>query len=202
MHTMAAGAATLAAPAVLGIGRAKAAGSNTIRMMGGATAAPKDWSLFEKETGLKMEFTAFNTDNVGALYNEILVNQAGERFDIIAALAGEQENLIKQDQVAELDLSKLKNYSGIAEDIKKSPVLFAENGKDWSVPLYYNADSFGYFPEKLDLPRPPQELTWDVVLDNKKTLGRTAMDDNIITLQVGGMYLKSHGLAEIEIPQT
>lgn len=198
---IAAGAGALAAPSlILGGIRPARAEAGTIRMMGGPTVALQDWSLFEKETGLKMEFTPFNVDDVGALYNEILVNGAGDRFDLINTLAGVQKPLVQQDQVAQLDTAKLKNYAGIPETVKRSPVLYAGDGKDWSVPLYYNADSFGYYPEKLGLPRPPEALTWDILLNNEATLGKAAIDGDNIALMIGGMYLKSRGLAEIGDP--
>lgn len=198
---IAAGAGALAMPAIIphGIGRARAQ-SGTIRMMGGPTVALQDWTQFEKDTGLKMEFTAFNVDDVGALYNEVLVNEAGERFDLINTLAGVQKPLVQQGQVAQLDTSKLKNYAGISDTVKRSPVLYAGDGKDWSVPLYYNADSFGYFPQKLGLPRPPETLNWDLLLNDEKTLGKTAIDGDMIALMIGGMYLKNRKLAEIADP--
>lgn len=199
---MAAGAGALSMPSIIlhGIGRAQAATPGTIRMMGGPTVALQDWSQFEKDTGLKMEFTSFNVDDVGALYNEILVNEAGERFDLINTLAGVQKPLVQQGQVSQLDTSRLKNYAGISDSVKRSPVLYAGDGKDWSVPLYYNADSFGYFPEKLGLPRPPEALTWDLLLNSEQTLGKTAIDGDNIALMIGGMYLKNRGLAEIADP--
>jgi putative spermidine/putrescine transport system substrate-binding protein len=192
----------LAAPAIIpgGLRRAQAATPGTIRMLGGPTVALQDWSLFEKETGLKMEFTPFHVDDVGALYNEILVNEAGERFDLINTLAGVQKSLVNKGQVAQLDTSKLKNYSAIPDTIKRSPVLYTGDNKDWSVPLYYNADSFGYFPAKLKLPRPPEPLTWDLLLNDKSTLGQTALDGDNIALMIGGMYLKNRRLADIRDP--
>jgi putative spermidine/putrescine transport system substrate-binding protein len=178
---------------------AHAESSNTIRYMAGPTANI-DWTDFERETGLKMEFTPFHTDDVGALYNEILVNQVGDRIDLVSCLAGAQKNLIKQGALAEIDVNKLPNYSGIMATIRESPLLYSGNGKHWSLPLYYNADSFGYFPEKLGLPRPPEPLTWDVVLNDKKTLGLTALEGDLIGLMIGGMYVKSRGIADIADP--
>lgn len=199
---MAGGAAALAAPSLIlnSIGRAQAATPGTIRMMAGPTVALHDWSQFEADTGLKMEFTSFNVDDVGAVYNEILVNDAGERFDLINTLAGIQKPLVEQGQVAQLDTSRLKNYAGIADSIKRNPVLYSGDDKDWSVPLYYNADSFGYFPEKLGKPRPPEALTWDLLLNSEETLGKAALDGDNIALMIGGMYLKHRGLAEIADP--
>ncbi|MCK1579768.1 extracellular solute-binding protein [Bradyrhizobium sp. 168] len=192
------GASALAMPAI--IRAAQADPSNTIRWMGSPTTALDDWSSFERDTGLKMEFTPFFTDNVGAFYNEMLVNRAGDRIDIINSLAGSQKRLVQEGQVSPLDLKKLKNYDGILPTIKNSSLLHASGGKDWAVPLAFNADSFGYFPDKLGLPRPPEPLTWDVVLNDKKTLGRTAIEGDVMSLVIAGMYVKSHNIAEIADP--
>jgi putative spermidine/putrescine transport system substrate-binding protein len=196
------GAGGLAAPAIIGGGfrRARAQTTGTIRMLGGPTVALEDWTQFEKDTGLKMEFTPFHVDDVGALFNEIIVNEAGERYDLINTLAGVQKGLVEQGQVAPLDTSKLTHYAGIADTVKRNPMLYTGDGKDWSAPLYMNADSFGYFPEKLGLPRPPEMLTWDILLNDEKTLGQCALDGDYLALMMGGMYLKSRGLAEIGDP--
>jgi spermidine/putrescine-binding protein len=195
--TGAAALGTVAAPYVIRSSRAQA---GTIRMMGGPTVALEDWSLFETETGLTMEFTPFHVDDVGALYNEILVNEAGERFDIINVLAGVHKGLVEKGAVAPLDTSKMQNYAGVPDSVKRNKLLYAGDGRDWGVPMYMNADSFGYFPEKLGLPRPPEKLTWDLLLNSEQTLGQCAIDGDYLTLMYGGMYLKSRGLAEIGDP--
>lgn len=89
LQTAAAASTLVAAPMVIrgGLKKARAQTPGTIRMMGGPTLALEDWSLFEEQTGLTMEFTPFHVDDVGALYNEIIVNEAGERFDIINVLS-------------------------------------------------------------------------------------------------------------------
>ncbi len=203
LHGIVGATAGIAAPAVLSGGFRRARAQSTpgvIRMMGGPTVALEDWSLFERETGLKMEFTPFHVDDVGALYNELIVNEAGERFDIVNMLAGVQRGLVEAGMVAQLDTSKLTNYAGIPETVKRNSALYAGNDQDWGVPLYMNADSFGYFPERLGLPRPPETVTWDLLLNSEETLGQCALDGDYLALMMGGMYLKSRGLAEIGDP--
>lgn len=174
--------------------------SGTVRMMGGPTLALNDWSLFEKETGLKMEFTPFHTDNVGALYNEFTANGAGDRFDIVQVLGGVQKGLAGKGYVDALDTGKLKNYSGISEGIKTSPLLTTPDGKTQCIPIYMNADAFGYFPAKLKKPRPPEMVNWDLLLNDEETKGQCAIDGDFLTLFYGGMYLKTRKLADINDP--
>jgi spermidine/putrescine-binding protein len=202
LQTAATASTLLAAPMVIrgGLKKAKAATPGTIRMMGGPTVALEDWSLFEQQTGLKMEFTPFHVDDVGALYNEIIVNEAGERFDIINVLAGVHRGLVEQGMVAPLDTAKMQNYAGVPDSVKRNPLLYQGDDTDWGVPMYMNADSFGYFPERLGLPRPPERLDWDLLLNSEQTLGQCAIDGDYLTLMYGGMYLKTRGLAEIGDP--
>ena len=62
----------------------------TIRLLGGAsTLIPGDWTQFEKDTGLKMEFSLLK-DDPGVFFNDVMVNDAGSRYDIISMLAGVQ----------------------------------------------------------------------------------------------------------------
>jgi putative spermidine/putrescine transport system substrate-binding protein len=147
-----------------------------------------------------MEFTDFHVDDVGALYNEIMVNEAGERFDIISVLAGVHKGIVEKGYVMPLDVSQMKNYGGVSDDIKRNPLLYAGDEKDWGIPMYMNADSFGYFPEKLNKPRPPEMVNWDLLLNSDETVGQCAIDGDFLSLMWGGMYLKTRGLAEIEDP--
>src|ERR1700722_18707223 len=142
LKTMAAAGAAMAAPTLFTkpFRRAQAATPGTIRMMGGPTVALENWDQFEKDTGLKMEFTPFHVDDVGALMTEVVTNGAGERLDIISTLAGVQKGLIDKEQVTPLDTSKLKNYAGISDLIKRNSLLYKGDNKDWGLPFIMNAD--------------------------------------------------------------
>src|SRR5262245_25746564 len=203
LKTVVAGAAIIAAPSILTapLRKARAATTpGTIHMLASPTVALEDWSQFEKDTGLKMDFKPFTVDDVGALMTEVVVNGGGERYDIISTLAGVQKGLIDKGQVAPLDTSKLKNYAGIPDTIKRNSLLYKGDNKDWGLPFIMNADAFGYFPAKLSLPRPPELLNWDLLLNSDKTKGQCAMESDHIALMIGGMYMKTRKLAEISDP--
>ncbi len=179
--------------------KAKAAEPGVVRMLASVTTPPEDLGLFEKETGLKLEFTPFNVDDIGALYNEIIVNGGMERYDIIGMLGGMQKGFVEQQAIVPIDSSKLKNYAGIPEAISRNPLLYV-NEVEWGVPTIMNADSFGYFPEKMGKPRPPELLNWDLLLNSEETLGKSAMEADQIALMIGGMYMKTRDLATIAEP--
>ena len=199
--SLAAGGVIVGAPAVLkGLTRQAKADyePGVIRFRAaGTTATPGDWSLFEKETGLKMVATV-EKDDPGVFYNDVMVNDAGDRFDILLSLAGVQQTLAEGGWVLPIDGSRLKNWAGISSDVKDIPLLKPDaEGQNWGVPIYMNADTFGYFPADLDEPRPPDPVSWSLIFDSEKTMGRVSIDDNYFSLSWAAGYMKAAGIADI-----
>ena len=190
-HTGALAAAS-ATPLVMK-SRPAEAQDNVIRMMGVTTVALPDWSQFEADTGLKMEFTPID-DNIGHFYHEVKANDAGDRHDIFAQLTGVHTSLSEEGYIMPVDGSRMELWSGVSKDVSENPLLRGATGQ-WGVPLVFNADSFGYFPELLNQPRPPETVSYDLVFNNEKTLGRVGLDDSFFTLTYAGGYMKGAGLA-------
>ena len=193
------GSVIAGAPAVLkGLTRrAKAAEKGVIRMLFTApTMIPGDWTRFEKDTGLKMEDTVIK-DDPGIFLTEVQVNDAGERFDLISTLSGTEQSLIDSENIMQMEASAMPNWSGMPASIQSMPYLVRDlspdAGKVWGVPLAMNADSFGYLPEKLGEPRPPEEASWSLVFESEKTMGRSSTGDNYIYLWEALAYLKNTG---------
>ena len=201
--TAAAGVAIAGAPMVARglIRQAKASSKpGVIRFRAaGTTATPGDWSRFEKETGLKME-ASVEKDDTALFINDVINNDAGDRFDLFLSLAGAQQPLQEGGFILPVDASRLKNWAGVSQDVRDMPLLKPVGGQNWGVPIYMNADSFGYFAGELNEPRPPGEVSWDLAFNSEKTLGRVSLDDNFFTLSWAGAYLKVKGLAPIDDP--
>jgi spermidine/putrescine-binding protein len=190
-HTGALAAAS-AAPLAMKSRRAEAQ-DNVIRMMGVTTVALPDWSQFEADTGLKMEFTPID-DNIGHFYHEVKANDAGDRHDIFAQLTGVHTSLSEEGYIMPIDGTQMELWSGVSKDVSENPLLRGTTGQ-WGVPLVFNADTFGYFPEVLNEPRPPEAVSYDLVFNNEKTLGRVGLDDSFFTLTWAGGYMKGAGFA-------
>lgn len=200
LRRSAAGALTIAAPAIItSRTRTARADENTIRILGVTTIAPNDWSAFEEATGLKVEFTPMD-DQIGVFLHEVMANDAGDRYDLFAAFSGPFVTLAESGHILPIDGERLKNWSGVADNVRSSPLIMGGEGAVWSMPMVMNADSFAYFPELLDLPRPPEPVSWGLLYDNEKTKGQVALDDSWFTLQNCAAYLKWHKLAEIDEP--
>ena len=190
-HTGALAAAS-AAPLAMQSSSARAE-DNVIRMMGVTTVALPDWSRFEADTGLKMEFTPID-DNIGHFYHEVKANDAGDRHDIFAQLTGVHKSLSEEGYIMPIDGSQMELWSGVSKDVTENPLLRGTTGQ-WGVPLVFNADTFGYFPEVLNEPRPPEPVSYDLVFNNEKTLGRVGLDDSFFSLTWAGGYMKGAGFA-------
>jgi spermidine/putrescine-binding protein len=61
-----------------------------------------------------------------------------------------------------------------------------------------NADSFGYFPEKLNEPRPPEDVSWSLIYESEKTMGRSAIGDDYLYLQEAMAYLATTGQLDVK----
>jgi len=198
------GAVIVGAPAVLkGLTRrAKAAEKGVIRMLFTApTMIPGDWKQFEADTGLKMEDTVIK-DDPGIFITEIQINDAGDRFDLFSTLSGTEQTLIDGENIMQINTGDVPNWNGMPQSIKDVPYLVRdlspEGGKVWGVPMAMNADSFGYLPAKLDEPRPPEEVSWSLVFESEKTLGRSSTGDNYIYLWEALGYLKHSGQLDVK----
>ena len=193
-------ATTLAAPAIISspMRRARAA-DDVIRIMGVTTVALPDWSEFEADTGLKVEFTPID-DAIGTFLHEVEANDAGERYDLFAAFSGPWKGLAEKGYLLSVDSSRMSNWAGVSESVQTSPLIMGGEGALWSVPLVMNADSFAYFPEMLGVPSAPEPVFWNLLFDNDATKGMVALDDSFFTLQHCAAYLKFHNIADIGNP--
>ncbi|MDG2475097.1 MAG: extracellular solute-binding protein [Paracoccaceae bacterium] len=194
------------APAILtGLTRtANAAKPNVVRMlMTAPTMIPGDWSKFEEETGIKVEHEVMK-DDIGLFLNEVLVNDAGDRFDVISALAGSEQELIDGEAIVPVDTAQLPNWGGMKDSIKNIPYFINDlnrpDGSVWGTPLAMNADSFGYHADILGEPAPPEEVSWSLVFDDERTMGKSATGTYVYYFSECATYLKGAGLADIKNP--
>lgn len=179
------------------IGKAKAASAtdNVIRVMGVPTGAPNSWAEFEKQTGFKVEWTNI-PDDAGVFLHEMIANDAGERYDLVTCFSGTYEGLADQGLLMPIDTRKLKNWGGLPP-----PIVAATPKKDdgtvWSIPMQMNADSFAYYFKELGEPDSPAEVSWKMLYDDPRTMGKVAIDNQIFAITCCAIYLKYHKLVDI-----
>ena len=67
--------------------RASAPNDNIVRVLGVTNGMPNSWQEFEKDTGLKVEWTPLG-DDIGIFLHEMIANDAGDHYDVVTSLSG------------------------------------------------------------------------------------------------------------------
>ncbi len=189
-NVLKAGAAVLATPYL--ISRPARADQGTVKIMGVSTVALQDWSAFEAETGLKMDFVGVNSDP-GLYVQEVVANEAGDSYDIFIFDGGIEDRLGASGHFQKIDPAAMKLWGAVADSVKSSALLQGADGTQYGVPIVFNADSFGYHVDAISEAEP---FSWGMVFENEKMLGKIALEDTwLTTLPNAALYLISKGKA-------
>src|SRR6266478_2150850 len=196
-NVVAAGGAAAILPAI-GMGPAYAA-DPVVRGYGVTTAQLKDWSIMTKSIGVQMEFTGTN-NSVGVFLRDVVASQLGDKADIFIFESGTEDILGPQGIYLVIDEKnpELTLWGRTADAWKKSEVVVGKDGKQYGVPVIGNADSFGYFPDKIGAPASgEQDISWQMVFDSDKTRGRVAYDQTwTYSMPEAALYLKANNKAK------
>jgi putative spermidine/putrescine transport system substrate-binding protein len=194
----------LALGGTFGLNRlANAAASSTVRAYGVTTAQLKDWSILQKSTGLKMEYVGSGND-VGVFMRDVMASQMGNKVDLFIFEGGTQNILGPQGAYLVIDEKnpELKLWQRTPDTWKRSQTVLGSDGKQYGVPVIGNADSFGYFPDKLGInPDGSADVSWKMMFDDDRTRGRVGYDKTWnYSIGVAALYLNSTGKAKIVNP--
>ncbi|MEI2685138.1 MAG: hypothetical protein V9G14_01785 [Cypionkella sp.] len=170
-----------------------------VKAYGVPTAALKDWAPMEKSIGVRCELSGASND-VGVFMRDVMGANMGDTADIFIFESGTEDILGPQGFYAPLDEAnpELTLWERTSDDWKRSPVVQDREGKQWGVPVIGNADSFGYFPEKVGIaPDSTEELSWSLMFEDELTRGRVAYG-NAYTYSMGpaALYLQGKGAAQ------
>lgn len=181
---------------------AEAAGEMpVVTAYGVTTAALKNWAPMEKALGIQMQFTGSN-NNVGVFLHEVMADQIGEKEDILIFEGGTQNILGPKGFYLPLDVNNryLTLWKRTENFWKHSAICVGKDGKQWGSPLIGNADSFGYFPDKIGVKRGRHpRLSWKLVFDDERTKGRVALGRVWnYSMPSAANYLKASGRVKIE----
>jgi spermidine/putrescine-binding protein len=194
------GIAAIAGTTALGglAGGAIAQDMPLVKAYGVPTAALKDWAPMEKSIGVRVELSGSSND-VGVFMRDVMGANMGDTADIFIFESGTEDILGPDGFYAPLDEAnpQLTLWSRTSDDWKRTPVVQDATGKQWGVPVIGNADSFGYFPEKVGLsPDSTDELSWSLMFEDESTRGRVAYG-NAYTYSMGpaALYLQGKGAA-------
>ncbi len=182
------------------ISRATAA-SNSVRAYGVTTAQLKDWGIMKNSIGIDMDFVG--TDNsVGVFLRDVVASRLGDEVDLFVFESGTEDILGPQGIYLEIDQDhpELTLWERTSDDWKHSAVVTSKDGRQYGVPMIGNADSFGYFPEKIGAsPDGQEDISWAMFFESDTTRGRVAYDQTwTYSLPVCALFLKHHGRVKID----
>src|SRR3954470_2470846 len=196
---MAAVGAAMALPSV-----AAAAETNVITGYGVTTAQLKDWSIMEKSTGLRMQFSTVAGNDIGALIRDVISSNVGNKADLVFFAGGSHNILGPRGLYAVLDEKRpeLSLWERTGDTWQRSSAVVGPDGKKYGVPVPGNADSFGYFPDKIGASADgQQDISWQMLFENERTRGRAAFSRTWnYSAPSTALYLKASGKAKIDNP--
>ena len=146
--------------------------------------------LFEKETGIKVQYVNFTTNE--EMYTKV---EAGAgTYDVLFPSEYMIERLIASDLLAELDVSAMPNFKNVMDSLKNPSY---DPGNKYSVPYMWGTVGILYNPEMVG-----GEITsWDALFDEKNAgnvIMMNSMRDTIgIALKELGYSLNTRDEAEL-----
>ncbi len=178
------------------------AASTVVRGYGSTTSQLKDWSPFDKATGLTIEFTPTNAD-IGIFINDVITNAVGDDHDFLVFDGGSEDILGPQGLFLPIDTRhpELTLWERTSDDYKRSGILTDDNGVIYGIPMANGADTFGFWPEEMGVADPTLLQSWELLFESDRAKGRSALDTTLMTsMPEVAQWLKISGQATIDDP--
>ena len=122
----------------------------------GAEGAPDVNKIFEQETGIKVNYTTFDSNE--NMYNKI--KGGGANYDIVIPSDYMIERMIAEDLLEKIDFSNIPNYVNILDEYKN---LYFDPKNEYSVP--YNVGMVGLIYNTKLVDEVPD--SWSIMWDEK-----------------------------------
>ncbi|VVT08900.1 extracellular solute-binding protein [Rhizobium sp. EC-SD404] len=167
IQTSAAGAAILAAPAILRSREARAQ-EGTVNIWTYANFIPQDFiSEFQNETGIQVQVRL--VDDQGKQFNLLAAEQPEPTVDILTVAGHRFLQFIESGLLAPIDTGRLTNWGNINTIYSESD-WGTINGEKWGAPVLSGAEVLAWNTELVDA---AETASWDVMFDPKYQ-GQTA----------------------------
>lgn len=111
---------------------------------------------FEKETGIKVNYSTYDTNE--AMYQKVKTNVG--TYDLVFPSDYMIERMIKEDMAEEINFGNISNYQYIDENFKN---LSYDLDNKYSVPYMWGTIGIIYDPEKVTEP----VTSWDILWNEK-----------------------------------
>ncbi|MBT4880008.1 MAG: polyamine ABC transporter substrate-binding protein [Alphaproteobacteria bacterium] len=165
--------------------------------------APGIIEKFEKETGIRVQYDVFDTNEI--LEAKLMVGHSD--FDVVFPTANPFfARQIQAKIYQKIDQSKLKNYGNLNADLLKSLELIDPHN-DYGIPYVWGTSGFGYNIQKVKeiMPNAPIH-SWKMVFDPKvvskfQKCGVTVMDTafEVLTNTLAYLHIDPNSFAKEDL---
>ncbi|MBQ6000311.1 MAG: spermidine/putrescine ABC transporter substrate-binding protein [Clostridia bacterium] len=154
--------------------------------------APGVLEQFEEETGIKVVYDTFETNE--DMYLK-LKNSSGYTYDVVIPSDYMLTKMLREDMLAELDFSNIPNAAGI--DDRFTGLDYDPEGK-YTVPYTWGTVCICYDPEQVTEPVTSWDILWDKKYDRRIFMIDSERDSIGVALMSLGYSLNSTDPDELE----
>lgn len=151
-------------------------------------------NMFERKTGIKINYDTFATSEDA--YTKI--KNGGTKYDLVIISDYMVERMIKENLLAPLDFSLIKNYAYIHQRFKN--LAFDSNNR-FSIPYMWGSVGILYNKKMVQKPQ-SWKILWDDKYKNQIFMYDSQRDSIGITLKKLGYSLNTRNLNELEEAKT
>lgn len=152
---------------------------------------PEVNSLFEEETGIKVNYQEYPDNEV--LYTSL--DSDTVKYDVIFPSDYMIEKMINEDMLLKLDTSKLKNYNGIDEQFKNLPY---DPNNEYSIPYMWGTMGIVYNKTMVDDPVDSWDILWNEKYKDKIFMYDSQRDSIMVALKKLGYSMNTRNESELE----
>ena len=185
----------LTATALTGCGSSSSAGENgeVIVYNWGEYIDPETLTMFEEETGIKVVYDEFETNEI--MYPKV---EAGAVvYDVICPSDYMVQKMIENDLLEPLDYDKIPNISNIDPDYLKSAEQF-DPGNRYCVPYCWGTVGILYNKTMVDEPVDSWDILWDEKYKDEILMQDSVRDTFAVALKRLGYSLNSTDSKELQ----
>lgn len=147
---------------------------------------------FEKETGIKVNYETFVTNE--DMY--LKLKQGGSNYDVVVPSDYMIEKMIKNEMLEKLDKTKLQNYSNIDEKFLNKDY---DPNSDYSVPMYWGTLGILYNTELIKDEIKGWKDLWNEKYKNEIIMLDSSRDSLSAALLKNGFSMNTRNKEELEI---
>lgn len=175
-----------------GCGTKKAAENGTVYFYNcGDYIDEKLLTKFEKETGIKVEYSTYDTNEI--MYQKLKSSPGS--YDLVIPSDYMIEKMVKEDMIEKLDFNNIPNYKYIDDSYKN---LSYDAKNEYSVPYMWGTIGIIYNPDIVKDPVKHWDILWNEKYNNKQIIMFDSMRDTLaIGLKKLGYSINSKNPTEI-----